>query len=333
MTLRLGIVGCGAIVDELHVPAARRVREVGITAFVDSDLNRARQFAASTPDAIAAPTIRDIRDRVDALLIATPPHVRVKLVQEAFDLGLDVLVEKPLANTVAECHQMVDAAQASGRLLAGAHVYRFWPSRERLRHGLQSGEFGQVRNVVMSQGAAYGWQSVTGYTVRKELVPGGVLINAGIHPLDTLICWLGEAEGFTYLDDSLGGLESNCDLRLRYASGAEARLRMSRTGKLRHEIRIETDQCTIDLGTYDRLQFTVYRKGTSEVIRTGDADDDHLSPAADQLRNFAASIRERRPPRVTGAEATKVIAQIEACYRDKKSRPLPSRVPIPGAMW
>jgi predicted dehydrogenase len=331
----MAVIGCGAIADSLHLPASRWQRQVTITCVIDRDETLARALAERYDIPRHGTGLEDCLD-VDAVLLATPPHTRVELVREAADRGWHILAEKPIANSTAECLAQVEAANTARVMFAAAHVYRFWASRQRIHEIIRDHEYGDVVRVTVSQGKPYSWKSVTGYTVRKELVPGGVLINAGIHPLDSLLWWLGDPIDVEYHDDALGGLESNFQLRMTFASGTVARLRMSRTTELRHMIRIETTDAVLELPTYATDHFFLIRGGNTQRIACGekcDSGPEHLRPACQQFMDFAQAVAGRGPPRVSGEEGTRVIRLIERCYQLKRTRPLPAVTPAPGELW
>ena len=127
--LRLALVGCGAITRQMHLPTARRLAGVTVAALVDPDVSAAECLAAAFAVPRVAARLADVAADVDAVIIATPPHARPALAQEAFAHGLHAFCEKPLANTVAECEEMVRAARAAGRVLAVGHMCRFFPVR------------------------------------------------------------------------------------------------------------------------------------------------------------------------------------------------------------
>ena len=333
LNLRIAVVGCGLITEQLHLPAIIRAEGVQAEALIDSDLNRATALAQTFSVPHAVQKISDVAGLVDAVLIATPPHVRVDMMRESLHHNLHVLCEKPLANTVAECEAMRRLSEATDRVTAVAHVYRFWPVREYLANALPANEFGRPVHVFASQGNPYSWKSVTGYTVRRDMVPGGVLINAGIHPLDTLLWWFGEVSSVEYRDDALGGLESNCDVDVRFRQGVTARLVMSRTTRLNHIFRIETDSCLIELPTYSRHEFTVREGDRTRTIQVAEPSDDALLPAIAQINDFAQAVKNGSPPRVSIAEGMRVISLVESCYKAKRSRQLPRLAPVPGELW
>ncbi|WP_297834805.1 Gfo/Idh/MocA family oxidoreductase [Thermomonas sp.] len=334
MSLRLAIVGCGLMTQQTHMPAAARSKALEVTALVDPDLGRAQALAAEYAVARVGRSLADVAQAVDAVLVVTPPHVRLAVVAEAFAHGLHVLSEKPLANTVAECEALQELADRNPALVAaGAHVYRFWPARRWVHDGLRDGSLGRPLRAFVSQGNPYSWKSASGYSVLKELVPGGVLINAGIHPLDSLLWWFGDAESVEYADDAVGGLESNVDLRLGFPGGVRAHLRMSRTSRFRHVIEIETTTCRLELPTYSRHRIDVVGGDSRQTRVIGEDSEDALAPAIAQLEDFARAVETGSTPAVGFREATRAVRLVEACYRSKRARPLPALAPLPGEVW
>jgi len=333
MPLRMAIVGCGAIARAMHIPACLAVEEVSLSALVDSDRSRVDAAATDFRVTVAATELSAVAGQVDAVVLCTPPHTHAGLAQGAFRLGLHVLCEKPLGNSARECDAMIDAGRDAGRVLAVAHIFRHWPSRSAVRDVIRTGEFGAVQSVDVAQGNPYSWETATGYNMRRELVPGGVLFDAGIHPLDTLLWWLGDPASFDYEDDALGGLESNARLRLGFAGGVKAVLRLSRTCRLANEFRVGCEHGTLVLSAYNPWQYEVRRAGAVEVRSCLPAAVDHCYCEQAQVRDFAQSIRAGRAPRVTGEEAARAIHLIEDCYQARRVRPLPDMAPIPGLTW
>lgn len=331
--LRLAIVGCGAITREMHLPTAGRCADVIVTALVDPDLRAAQGLSAGFRVPRVAARLSDVVADLDAVIIATPPHVRPELAGQAFAYGLHVLCEKPLANSVAECEGMVRAARTARKTLAVAHMCRFYPVREAFpglceRHGL-----GQVRRVVATEGKPYDWPTATGYTVRRELVPGGVLINAGIHTLDSLLWWFGAPQVIDYQDDAIGGLESNVRLRMEYPGGMEILFRQSRTCRLPYSIIVEAEhgRIVIDTPSVDAYRVEAGGRSTQHLCSPSSVTQEECWLR--QLDDFVRSIRTGEPPRVDGDEGTRVIRLVETCYAQKRLRERPESMPLPGDTW
>ena len=331
--LRLALVGAGAIAEELHIPCCQTAQNVELVALVDSQLDRAQQLGEKFRIPLVTSNMPSIASDIDAVILATPPHTHLPLTEEACSLALHVLCEKPLANTVRECELMCQAAAKTNCMLATAHVYRFWPSRSAIYECIQTDAWGRIQSVRVSQGRPYTWGAATGYTVRKEMVSGGVLINAGIHPLDSLLWWFGDPLGFEYQDDAIGGLESNVRLRMEFPSNINCRFRQSRTCHLKHEILIETEAGTITLPTHDRTGYFITQGHQPRRVDCASPEMSHLQPGIQQIEDFANAILQRKAPRVSGTEGTRVISLIEGCYESKRQTAWSGSVPLPGATW
>jgi predicted dehydrogenase len=330
MTLRLAIVGCGAIAEQMHIPAAQSAADIELTAVVDADADRARRTAAQYGIARCGTTIAEIADAVDAVVLCTPPHVRPQIAEQAFAAGLHVMCEKPFANTVTDCDRIIAASQRAQKKLAVAHIFRFWPSRKAVKDIIDSEEFGKVLSVTATQGNPYSWGSVTGYNMRPGMVPGGVLFDAGIHPLDTLLWWFGKPTIVDYQDDALGGLESNVRLTLSFPSVPEVRFRQSRTAPMTNEFRLHFEDATVVLSNYSPRQMQIVQVGVTKVRHAADEGVDHTICERNQLLDFTSSIAEDREPAITGAAARKVIELVENCYQFHAARSIPNMAPLPG---
>ena len=331
--LRLAVVGCGAISESAHIPAVARVEQAQLVAIVDSDLAHARAAAARHGVDCAVSTLGELGGAVDAVVLATPPHVRAVLAREAFALGLHVLCEKPMANSSLECEGMLAAARDAGRVLAVGHNYRFFPNRAYARTLYASGELGRMVTVTVEQGDRFGGSSRTLYTLRRDMVPGGVLLNDGVHTLDMLFSWFGDPQRFDYRDDSLGGLESNVALALEYANGGIAAFRLSRTASLPNRIDMRFEHGALSFPIYDMAALRVETDGRSRDLVIHPTPWDFVEVAALQLRDFVDAIRHHRAPTVPGEDGLRTLRFIEECYQRAAARPRPHATPLPGVPW
>ncbi len=331
--LRLAIVGCGAIAEMAHIPAAARVDEVRLVGLVDTDLAHAQALASryGVPQAVAG--LGALAGKVDAVVLATPPHIRSPLAQQALEHGLHVLCEKPMANSPVECRQMIKVAKSVQRTLAVAHTCRFYPNRVYARSLFQTGRLGRLISAKIEQGDPYSWPTRTAYTLRKEWVPGGVLFNEGVHLLDMLFWWFGDPESLNYHDDSLGGLESNVRLALSYPDGGIVHYRLSRTGALSNRVEMQFERATLSFPIYDMAALTLGLNGQSEELTVHTKRWDFVEAVAMQLRDFALAALDGRPPTVPGEAGLSVVSFIESCYQRAAQRSRPTRAPLPGITW
>jgi predicted dehydrogenase len=165
------------------------------------------------------------------------------------------------------------------------------------------------------------------------MVAGGVLLNEGIHSLDTLLWWFGSPLDFEYEDDALGGIESNVRLTLRFADGISGKVRLSRTCKLENRIAVRGEAGNLSVPLYGQSEITITRNGQQTSQALAHSNWDFVKVVSEQLQDFVQSIETEKPPRATGEDGLLAVEFIEKCYAAKRQRPLPKRTPAPGLTW
>jgi predicted dehydrogenase len=152
--MRIGLIGCGNVGVNAHIPAVLANDGMTIAAAADPTPERLQAAAAAaglgTDDLHA--DWRDLvaREGVDAVIVATPQRFRPEIVIAAATAGKHVLAEKPLALTPADAQAMIDAAREHGVTLATVHNYHFMPVYRDIKDVLDSGEIGQPETAVLN---------------------------------------------------------------------------------------------------------------------------------------------------------------------------------------
>ena len=130
--LRVGVVGAGSfgrnharVYRELSNDASQRVEFIGIA---DTDFARAQAIAAEFKTRAFLSAAELIADGVDAVSVAVPTVLHLAVASELMQSGVDVLIEKPLAASVAEADELITVAQAYGRVAQAGHLERFNPA-------------------------------------------------------------------------------------------------------------------------------------------------------------------------------------------------------------
>jgi predicted dehydrogenase len=127
-----------------HVRVLSTMPDVAVTV-VDRDRGRLEEAAAHYPSVqTTARDVDEVLDRVDAVLVATPPASHHTVGMAALHSGKHVLVEKPLATSVAEAEALVAAAAANDVHLMVGHTFEYNPAVRQLRDIIRSGELGRV---------------------------------------------------------------------------------------------------------------------------------------------------------------------------------------------
>ena len=191
--LAIAITGCGFIAD-MHVRAVQSTGLGRVVAVANHRLERAQSFAAHHGiDRATTDWETLVTDRaVDAVVVATPNSLHAPQALAALGAGKAVLVEKPMAMTVAEGEAMVAAARAADAELLVGHMWRYRDEVRALRARVAHGALGRIVRT-HGYGVHAGW-GPSGWFTDPALAGGGALIDMGIHAIDTARYLLGDPE-------------------------------------------------------------------------------------------------------------------------------------------
>jgi myo-inositol 2-dehydrogenase / D-chiro-inositol 1-dehydrogenase len=184
-TLGVGILGAGRM-GERHATAIGRTPGLRVVAIHDPAKGAAERLGAATGAAVA-PTIDELVNGADVSIVAvcSPTPYHLAQVRVALDAGRDVLCEKPLAQTAAEVDELVDLAEANGRILGVGYLYRHAPAFVRMASVVRAGALGDLHLALFRIGGRGGHQ------VWKHTrdAGGGATFDMLSHMID-LACWM-----------------------------------------------------------------------------------------------------------------------------------------------
>jgi len=322
--LRLAIIGGGRVVEALHAPALAQVKAFVPSVLVEQDETRARALAATLGGDIAvAGSVAEAADRCDAALVALPNALHARVCVELLERGRHVLVEKPMATTVAECDRIIGAARASGAVLSVGMVRRFIPAYVFIRDIIAAGTFGPLRQIAVREGVVYDWPATTGFFLSRRQAGGGVLVDFGSHVLDALAWWTGGLTVASYEDDAFGGVEAECRIELGAPHGVGITVELSRLRRLPCTAKLEFALATIEVNTYSgSVDVMLAVSPTAVRGRVGaQASGGWAAPPnqfALQLAAFAGDIQRRAGVTETAETARDVAELFEQCLRDRR---------------
>ena len=194
-SVRWGLVGTSGFALEWIAPALSRAEGSTLAAVISRDASRAADCAARVGAPLSFSSIETIdTSLVDGVVLVTPNSAHASGAIAALGRGLHVIVEKPMAHSVAECEQMIAAAKSSGRMLAVAHCMEWAPPIVAARELLTRGAIGSVRSARI--GASF--LAEPGSLRRDGVAPAtgnaagfGALYDMGVHAIDTITRLLG----------------------------------------------------------------------------------------------------------------------------------------------
>jgi predicted dehydrogenase len=144
--LTVAVVGCGYWGSK-HVRVLHSVPGVGRVIAVDGDERILQDLSAHHPAIRCADSLSEVVDVADAVIVATPPRTHAAVAREALAAGCHVMVEKPLATSVAEAESLIALSDETGRVLMSGHTFEYNPAVWKLREIIQRGDLGQVFHV------------------------------------------------------------------------------------------------------------------------------------------------------------------------------------------
>lgn len=184
--IQVGIAGLGRSGWDMHAKALALLPQMfRVTAVADPRSERQQEarerFGCQTTAEFA--DLLTTHPEIDLIVVATPSHFHAEQTVAACKAGKHVLVEKPMALTVAEVDRMIAAGREAGRILTVNQNYRYQPDFRKIREIIASGKLGeivQIRVAVHQFGRRWDWQTLTEYG-------GGILNNHGVHWLDMML--------------------------------------------------------------------------------------------------------------------------------------------------
>ncbi|RWN21337.1 MAG: Gfo/Idh/MocA family oxidoreductase [Mesorhizobium sp.] len=311
MKPRIAVLGCGYWGSN-HI---RTLKALG-ALYAVSDTNRARaEGFASEQDCLAIePDQLFVRDDIDAIVMALPPQFHADLAVRAVAAGKDVLVEKPIALTVADAERAVQAAKDKGRVFMVGHVLRFHPAFETLKGLIDKGELGEVR-YIHSHRLGLG-KFHTENDALWDLAPHDlsmILAITGTEPIEV------RGEGAALLDN----LSDFAHLHMRFPNGLRSHLFTSRLNPYRE--RRLTVVGTKAMAVFDDVEpwerkLAVYRHAVWQdsgqwAFTTNEPSYVAVAqgmPLTRELEHFIQCIETRAEPRTSGEEAIRVLRILTA---------------------
>ncbi len=186
-TVRYGIIGFGRFAEKAIAPAIRAAAQTELLALQKRTLTDARAKAIECGIPLAFGSVQDLvsHPEIDAVFIVSANSCHCPETIAAAEAGKHVIVEKPMAMSVAEAQRMIDACTKNRVKLMVGHMVRLSPLAIRLRELVQSGSLGQV--VLARADFVYDARlSHRGWLFDRAIAGGGPVFDIGVHCLDTL---------------------------------------------------------------------------------------------------------------------------------------------------
>ena len=297
MNLRVGVVGVGHL-GRHHARILASLPGVELVAVVDTNRPRAEEVAAAhrTRPLFEAGALAGM---VDAVTIGVPTEQHRDVAMPFLKAGVPVLVEKPIARSLAEADEMIGAAATANVALAVGHSERFNPAVAAARPLLVNPRFVEVHRL----GA-----------FPERSLDIDVVFDLMIHDLDIVLSLVGadvesiEAVGVPVLT----GRVDIANARLRFADGCIANVTASRISRDRvRKIRFFQPAAYLSIDyAAQRLEMWRLVKGAGPMpsIEGGELPVANQEPLERELADFVGAVAGRRAPMVSGEDGRRALA-------------------------
>ncbi|HYA95142.1 MAG TPA: Gfo/Idh/MocA family oxidoreductase [Terriglobales bacterium] len=304
--IRVAVIGAGAF-GRNHARVYRQFQQEGagveLAAIVDTDAARAaavsREFG--NPPCVS---LGELRGRVDAASVVVPTVEHLKVARELMEAGIDVLIEKPLAASLAEADEIVRVGKRTGRVVQVGHLERFNPAVRATVPLLTKPMFFEVHRLSV-------------FTPRSLDID--VILDLMIHDLDIVLSFVNSpvkeirAVGLPILTTKV----DIANVRMEFESGCVANFTASRvsTERVRKLRFFQLRQyISIDYSRQDVLVFTVDPSAAAAKASPNPGIGMQKPPVVSEeplhaeLRSFLDAVRHRMQPQVPLEDGRRALA-------------------------
>ena len=304
MTLRTAVIGVGHL-GRQHARIHSDLAAEGLAEFVSvCDIDqRAASEIASERKVEWTTDWRQLIGEVEAVSLAVPTESHCEIACGLLEAGIHLLVEKPIARTLAEADEMIAAAAKSGALLQVGHLERFNPALAALRPHVRNPVYFEIHRIGQ-------------FTARSLDID--VVLDLMIHDLDVVQWLVGEdvevtelhAVGIPILTEKVDAANA----RLEFASGAVANITASRVGteKIRKMRFFQPhDYVAVDYATNRATISSLTPPSASAAwpgVQTKNLDVINVEPLRAEMLAFIEAARDGLPSPVSGRDGRNALA-------------------------
>lgn len=307
MSHKIAVIGAGAWGKNL----VRNFHELGALGGVMDPTESVREFNAAEYGVTTYGDFMAVLDdnAIDGVAIATPVPLHHEMGLAALRAGKDVYIEKPITHTVAECAELVEVADAEGRILMAGHLLLYQPATTFIKETIESGTLGDLYGVHLER-----------LTLGRVRHVESVLWDLSVHDIAVIMFLAGgqipsdiRAAGHRILRKNL---EDDVYIHFDFPDGTRADLHTSWLWPEMQRRMIVRGSKSMLIYNEVAQTVTLYRKSIgadlenldegSEVIYEG-----HGQPLRLELEHFLQRMDDREPPRSDGRSALEVMRVLE----------------------
>lgn len=331
--VRFGIIGCGRIAPR-HAQSLQQVNAARLVAVADIKPNRAQHFASE----YGAASYTDYhalleRNDIDAVSVCVPSGLHAQVAIDAMQAGKHVLVEKPIAITLADADRMIETSKSAGRTMGVVLQNRYNHPMQALRQAINEGKLGRL----YLGNACVRWYRPQSYYEDEWhgtwAMDGGALMNQSIHHIDALQWLMGPVASVNAYTATLAHKMEAEDVGVaivRFASGALATIEGSTLTwpqNLEGSVAVFGEHGSVKIGGTALNRIELWKvagelEQEAELLTSQRVDPPSVYGYSHRevIRDFVHAVQTGTEVGTPGMEARKSLALALAIYESERSR-------------
>ena len=327
MPTRVALVGLGGHGRTIQ-DACSEASNIVVAGVYDPDLQEA-ELASSRFDCPIAPSYDALirSESIDAVILVTPNHLHRAQVESALELGLNVFVEKPIANTISDGLPMIESAEAKGLVLMVGHNMRFSNAARKAKTYIEEGRLGHIVTTEIHFSSDSGrFLSDEAWRNQPELCPLLPVMQLAVHAFDLIHHLAGRIEEVTTIARSYmsrPGVVDSVSACYQLEDGSLGTMISNYCTPVLFEYRI-TGTEGIMRCTFSSFE---YRSRDGQIVEREDYTEQTFDSYVRQMEAFGNAVEAASVPEVDGWAGLQALAVVEAMQLSALTSQ-PQKVPL-----
>ena len=305
--IRVGVIGAGAM-GKNHIRIYSEMPDVELAGISDIDKILVEELAQEYNTKAFTDYNELLKMDLDAISIVVPTKMHKMVAIECIKAGANVLVEKPIADSVENAQAIIDAAKENGKIVMVGHIERFNPAVIKLKEIIDSGQLGKIVSISTTRVGPY----------NPRIRDVGVILDIGVHDIDIISCLYDKSVNQVYAvaGADIHSFEDHATIHMRFDHEFSGLVEVNWLTP--HKVRKLTALGVEGVAYLDYIDQTVELHDSGWIRK---AKIDQKEPLRNELEYFVDCVKEGNQPNPSGEEgmhALKVSLAAIQSYKEEK---------------
>lgn len=286
--VRVGIIGTGQM-GQHHVRNYSEMKNVELVGIADTSKRRVNRLAKKYNTKGYTDFNELLEQNLNAVSIAVPTTLHKKMVLAAIDKGIDVLVEKPIADSIENADIMIKQAKEKGVKLMVGHIERFNPAIIALKKYIDEKKFGKIVSISTTRVGPF----------ESRIRDVGIIMDLGVHDIDLMSYLYSEEvrEVYASAGSVIHRFEDYASILLKFNNGNAGIIKTNWLTP--HKVRTLTVTGTKGIAYVDNIKFTLQIYNGKPKV---DVKLEKQEPLKNELEHFIECVENGKSPMISGED-------------------------------